>query len=93
MTTLNEHKKAGLVAGGFSGDINTAESKWLKSVCSPYAGSIPDMWRYALNQAGYSGNIVDMQNQMLIALGYTTGTLPDKWYKYWRDTPLQGLTP
>lgn len=85
MPTINDYKKKALNDAGYSGDINTAEWKWLKDICDPYVGAIPDMWRYAIREAGYSN-----QNDMLVDLGHT-GTLPNKWYKYWRDTPLEGV--
>lgn len=90
MPTINELKKKALNDAGFSGSISDAESKWLKDVCDPYKGSIPDMWRYALKEAGYTGFLVDMQKAMLSDLGHT-GALPNQWYKYWRDTPLEGI--
>jgi hypothetical protein len=91
LPTINDYKKQALNNAGYTGDINTAESKWLKTICAPYKGAIQDMWRYALRQAGYTGSVSDMQNQMLSDLGYTTGALPNKWYKYWRDTPMWGF--
>ena len=90
MPTINELKKEALNDAGYSGSISDAEYKWLKAICDPYVGSIPDMWRYALLQAGYPNSVTVGQNEMLIDLGHT-GAIPDKWYKYWRDTPLQGV--
>ena len=90
MPTINELKKEALNDAGYSGSISDAEYKWLKAICSPYVGSIPDMWRYALLQAGYPNSVTVGQNEMLIDLGHT-GAMPNKWYKYWRDTPLQGV--
>jgi hypothetical protein len=85
LPTINDYKKKALNNAGFTGDINTAEYKWLRFLCAPYKGSIPDMWRYTLRQAGYTGlSIVDMQNDMLTSLGYTTGSISNKWYKYWK---------
>lgn len=90
MPTVNELKKSALNDAGYSGSISDAEYKWLKAICDPYVGSIPDMWRYALLQAGYPNSVTVGQNEMLVDLGHT-GAMPNKWYKYWRDTPLQGV--
>ena len=90
MPTINELKKEALNDAGYSGSISDAEYKWLKALCDPYVGSIPDMWRYALLQAGYPNSVTVGQNEMLVDLGHT-GAMPNKWYKYWRDTPLQGV--
>ena len=92
MPTINDYNKKALNDAGYSGDISTAEWKWLKAICSPYVGAIPDMWRYALRQVGFTGNdLPDMQNKMFASLGLT-GAFPNKWYKYWRDTPLDGVS-
>lgn len=85
MPTINDYKKKALNDAGYSGDINTAEYKWLRAVCDPYVGTIPDMWRYALREAGFTN-----ANDMLIDLGHT-GAIPNKWYKYWSTTPLGGI--
>jgi hypothetical protein len=49
------------------------------------------MWRYALNQVGFSGSLPVAQSAMLKNLGYTDSSISNKWFKYWRDTPLQGV--
>lgn len=91
MPTINDYKKKALNDAGYSGDISTAEWKWLKDICYPYVGAIPDMWRYALREAGFTGNsLSDMQNKMFTSLSLT-GTFPNKWYKYWKDHPLEGV--
>lgn len=89
MPTINDYKKKALNDAGYSGDINTAEWKWLKDICSPYVGAIPDMWRYALKQSGFTGGLIEMQNELLKSLGHTDISISNKWYKYWRDTPLE----
>ncbi len=91
MPTINDYKKKALNDAGYSGDINTAEWEWLKAICDPYVGTIPDMWRYALNQAGFSGSLPVAQSAMLKDLGYNDFSISNKWYKYWRDTPLTGI--
>ncbi len=91
MPTINDYKKKALNDAGYSGDINKAEWKWLKAICEPYVGTIPDMWRYALNQAGFSGSLPVAQSAMLKDLGYNDFSISNKWYKYWRDTPLTGI--
>lgn len=92
MPTINDYKKKALNDAGYSGDISTAEWKWLKDICYPYVGAIPDMWRYALRQMGFSGSLIEAQSAMLKGLGYTDFSMNNKWYKYWRDTPLEGTT-
>lgn len=93
MPTINDYKKKALNNLGYLGDINTAESKWLKAVCSPYVGVIPDMWRYALKQVGFTGGLIEMQNELLKALEYTDLSISNKWYKYWKNGagPAWGL--
>lgn len=88
MPTINDYKKKALNDAGYSGDINTAEWKWLKDICSPYVGAIPDMWRYILKDSGYTGDLISMQNKMLYDAGYTSGSISNKWYQYWKNTPL-----
>lgn len=93
MPTINDYKKRALNNFGYSGDINTAESKWLKAICSPYVGAIPDMWRYALRQVGFTGGLLEMQNEFLKELGYTDFSISNRWYKYWKNgtVPAWGL--
>ncbi len=91
MPTINEYKKRALNNAGYLGDINTAEYKWLRDICDPYKGAIPDMWRYALRRVGFTGSLTDMQRDMLASLGYNTGAIPNRWYKYWAGTPMQGI--
>lgn len=84
MPTINELKKKALNDLGYSGSISDAEYKWLRAVCSPYKGSIPDMWRYYLRAEGYTGlSLMGLFNKYLIGQGYTTGTLNEKWKKFW----------
>ena len=93
MPTINDYKKKALNNLGYLGDINTAESKWLKAICSPYVGAIPDMWRYALKQMGFTGGLIEMQNEFLKILGYSDASISNKWYKYWKNgtSPIWGL--
>lgn len=93
MPTINDYKKSALktLTGLSSGDINTLEYKWLRSVVTPYVGSIPDMWRKYLSNLGYtSGALNDRFMKYLGSLGYT-GSLNNRWYQYWKNgggTPL-----
>lgn len=42
------------------------------------------MWRYYLRAEGYTGlSLMDLFNRYLIGEGYTTGTLNEKWKKFW----------
>lgn len=87
MPTINDLKKKALNDAGYLGTITQAEKAWLEEICAPYKATIPEMWRYALALAGFTGPLPEAQSRMMSSLGHT-GALPNKWYKYWRDTPL-----
>lgn len=90
MPTINEVKKQALNNAGYSGDINTAEYKWLRSAVSPYKGAIPDMWKKYLNNLGYLGPTQTMKNKYFSDLGYT-GSFPNKEYQYWKNSGSLGF--
>lgn len=86
MPTINDYKKSTLkTLTGSTGDINTLEYKWLRSVVTPYKGSIPDMWKKYLTTLGYTtGALPNRFMKYLGALGYT-GSLNKRWYNYWKN--------
>lgn len=86
MPTINDYKKATLkTLTGTNGDINTLESKWLKSVVAPYVGAIPDMWRKYLTNLGYTDYSIDQKAMRYLGdLGYT-GSITNRWYQYWKN--------
>jgi hypothetical protein len=86
LPTINDYKKATLkTLTGTNGDINTLESKWLKSVVAPYVGAIPDMWRKYLTNLGYTDYSIDQKAMRYLGdLGYT-GSITNRWYQYWKN--------
>lgn len=86
MPTINDYKKATLKKWtGVDGDINTLESKWLKSLVSPYTGAIPDMWRKYLVSLGYTDYSLDQKAMKYLGDRGYTGSITNRWYQYWKN--------
>lgn len=88
--TINDAKKANLLALGFTGSIDDAYKAYLVSLTG-VNGVINDLEKRVFVAAGFTGALNDMWMQHFVSQGITSGAYNDRMLVAWKTLPGAGL--